>query len=221
MSPTYFNSNSPSGKKIADAIERLRERKNAKHWSNKQISENSGGRLSESAVQRFFSGETADPSMQTFVEVSMALDMSLVEAFGEHVPEPMHHTECAAVRTHYEARLSDSKLHYEEQLTQCRLRFKEQISDLKESHQRESAQLKEAHTKEIVRLTKWLVFVAVAFVILVTGVLIFTVVDIASHDIGWVRYEEYLKLIADDTTTASKVIEFFKTIARSVIHAFL
>lgn len=210
MSPTYFNSNSPSGKKIADAIERLRERKNAKRLSNKQISENSGGRLSESAVQRFFSGETADPSMQTFVEMSTALDMTIVEAFGERVPEPMHHAECAAVRTHYEARLSDAKSHYEEQITQCRSQLKEHITDLKESHQR-----------ELSRLNKWLMFTAGAFILLTVTVLVFSMIDITNHDIGWIRYDEYLKLIADDTTTASKVIEFFKTIARSVIHAFL
>lgn len=209
MSPTYFNSNSPSGKKVADAIERLRERKNAKRWSNKQISENSGGRLSESAVQRFFSGETADPSMQTFVEVSTALDMTIVEAFGEHVPEPMKHTECAAVRTHYEARLVDNKSHYEEQLTQCRSLFKEQIADLKESHQR-----------EVSRLTKWLIFLAAAFLVLVAFVFVFLMIDVTSHDVGWIRYDDYLKLIAEDTTTTG-LIKTIKEFFRRVFNAFL
>lgn len=200
MSPTYFNSNFPSGKKISEAIDRLKARKAAMRLSNKQISENSNGLLSESAVQRFFSGESADPSMLTFIEVSTAMGMTLIEAFGETVPaKTEHHIECAAVRTHFEARLSDAKEQYKEHI----------------------AELKDLHAKELTRISRWLVLVTSAFLLLVVGVLVFTAVDITNHDVGWIRYDEYLRMLAENTTTTNGVIDFLFSLVRGVLNGKL
>lgn len=218
MSPTYFNSTSQSGKKVAEAIDRLKAKKASLHLSNKQISDNSKGVLSESAVQRFFSGETADPSMQTFVEISSALGMSIEEAFGS---QPFDHNVSHHFIAHdiCEKRVAENKAHYEEQLTQCRSRFKEQIADLKEAHQRESSHLSDSHSKEVSRLTKWLIFLAAAFLVLVAFVFVLLMIDVTNHDVGWIRYEIYRELFADDTTNgiARIVRDFFRRIFNAFV----
>lgn len=202
MSPTYFTSNSPSGKKIAEAIERLKVKKQSLHITNKQISDNSKGVLSESAVQRFFSGENADPSMQTFVEIATAMGMTIEESFGiQSAPIVSHHHTDHDI---CEKRIAEQKAHYEEQLAQCRTRYSERIADHKEAHHR-----------EVSRLNKWLMFTSAAFIILTLFVLTFTLIDVTSNDVGWIRYDEYLKLISEDTTTnglIKTIKEFFRRI---------
>ena len=198
MSPTCFSPNSVSCKKVAEAIDRLRARKSALRLSNKQIAENSKGVLSESAEQRFFSGESVDPSMQTFIEIASAMGMSLPEAFGETVPSVMeNHSECADVRTHFEARLADTKEQYKEQI----------------------AQLKDLHSHEIARLNRWLILVSASFLLLVVGVLVFTAIDITNHNVGWIRYDTYLKVLEDETTTSNTVIPFLLSLIRRAFYA--
>lgn len=218
MSPTYLTSTSTSGKKVAEAIDRLKAKKSSLHLSNKQISDNSKGVLSESAVQRFFSGETADPSMQTFFEIASAMGMTIEEAFGAQPMDcniPHHHINHDIC----EKRVAENKAHYEEQLAQCRLRFNERIADLKDSHQRETAHLADSNAKDIGRLTKWLIFLASAFLGLVVFVFVFLMVDVTNHDVGWIRYEVYRELFADDTTNS--IAHIVRDIFRRIFNAFI
>lgn len=204
MSPTYFTSNSPSGKKIAEAIERLKIKKQSLHISNKQISENSKGVVSESAVQRFFSCENADPSMQTFVEISAAMGMTIEEAFGiQSAPVVSHHHTDHDI---CEKRIAEQKAHYEEQLAQCRTRYNERIADHKETHHR-----------EVARLNKWLMFTSAAFIVLTVLVLTFTMIDLTTHDIGWVRYAAYYPYpaITSEYTVWSYIRRIFDAIVRA------
>lgn len=194
MSPTYFSPNSPSGKKIAEAIDRLKARKSSLRLSNKQIADNTGGRLSESAVQRFFSGDAADPSMQTFIEITAAMGMTLIEAFGEHVPAEMeHHTECAAVRTHYEARLADTKENYNARI----------------------AEMKELHSSEIARLNKWLIVAFSALAVVIGAIMFFVLYDVTHPTIGWVQYSRVI--VSDPDTTTSPLVDWIRRVLYGIL----
>ena len=210
MSPTYFSSNSPSGKKIAEAIERLKVKKQSLRLSNKQIADNSKGVLSESAIQRFFSGENLDPSMQTFVEIATAMGMTLEEAFGIQPASPVvshHHVDHDVC----ERRILEQKSHYEEQLTQCRSRYKEQISDLKDNHAKERSIFEEQSCRQ----TKWLVALFSAFLTLVAGILFVIVYDITHPDAGWVTYAALVGYPTE--TTASLIIDFLRRLFYGIL----
>lgn len=206
MCPTHFTPTSPSGRRIQEAIDRLKAKKTSLHLTNKQISEASRGTLSESAVQRFFSGDISDPSMQTFIEIASAIGMPLTEAFGD---KPQESHACPHHRADHEIcekRIAEQKAHYEEQLSQCRTRYNERIADHKETHHR-----------EVQRLNKWLMFTSAAFIVLTVLVLTFTLIDLTTNDIGWVRYAAYYPYPA--ITTEYTVWSYIRRIFDAILRA--
>lgn len=192
----------PTIREINEAINRLRAKKDAARISNKKISDNSDGTLSEATVQRFFSGDSADPSMQTFIEIAHALGMTTAEAFG--IKPEDHKSHDSANHDICEKRISEQKSHYEEQLTQCRSRYSEQISDLKDNHAKERSIFEEQSCRQ----TKWLVALFSAFLTLVAGILFVIVYDITHPDAGWVTYAAMVGYPIE--TTASLIIDFLR-----------
>lgn len=179
-------------------VRELRKMKEASRLTTKQLSDISG--VPESTVQRIMTGETANPTMQNVADLVSAMGGSLDELYSIKVSAPKKE--------------SDSQ-------TMCHSVCAKRMADITALHERELENEKKHYEKEIGRLTKWLIFVTAAFISLVVGVLVFTTIDIVKGDVGWIRYDEFARIFAHDTTYLNSLVSAAKDMMGGIFGAKL
>nr|DAH18691.1 MAG TPA: putative transcriptional regulator [Caudoviricetes sp.] len=172
----------------------LRSYKRKKGVTNQWIAD--AANVSRGTVDRLLAGGSKAPRYDTLCNVAAALECPMAELGDVYVAPPEPFPDPCADATEADDDGQDGRFYamicnYEDRLSAMTALYEARLTSQERAHTEYAASITLSYESRLRYMRKMLIIAGVICVVLLVGVVAFTIVDLLSGQVGWIRDANY------------------------------